>query len=73
MGISGFLVAGTFAYAAARAAQDQRRAVGPLYAADLVGGCLGSIAVSLFLIPFAGLDAAAMAMIPLGLAALALV
>ncbi len=73
MAAAGFLVSGIFAYAASQAAGDQRRIVGPLYAADLIGGCLGSAAVSLFLIPFAGLDVTALMMIPLALAALLLV
>jgi hypothetical protein len=67
---SGFLVAGTFALAGSRSGQDQRSAVAPLYAADLAGGCLGSLAGSLFLVPFAGLAAAALSMVPLALTSL---
>jgi hypothetical protein len=36
-----------------------------LYAADLAGGCLGSIMGSLLWIPLAGLDAAVLGMITL--------
>jgi hypothetical protein len=38
---------------------DQRRLVSPLYAADVLGGCLGAIAASLVLIPLLGLPLAA--------------
>jgi spermidine synthase len=34
---------------------DQRRLVSPLYAADVLGGCLGSVAASLLLVPLLGL------------------
>lgn len=54
---AGFLVAGIFGFASARDFQDQAKAIAPLYAADLIGGCLGSLMASLFLIPLFGLDA----------------
>jgi len=54
---AGMLVAGIFGYASLRDRQDQQRAVSPLYAADLAGGCLGSILASLVLIPLFGLPA----------------
>jgi hypothetical protein len=38
---------------------DQRPVVSPLYAADLLGGSLGSLAASLLLIPMLGLPASA--------------
>jgi len=60
---SGFLVAGVLAYAGLYRVQDQRRVIAPLYAADLIGGCLGSIAGSLLLIPFLGLDGTVMGML----------
>jgi spermidine synthase len=53
---AGFLVSGIFAYASLFEIRDQQKIVSPLYAADLFGGCLGSFASSLFLIPLAGLD-----------------
>jgi len=54
--ISGFFVAGVFAYAGFCTVKDQKLVVSPLYSADLIGGCLGSLAASLFLIPLAGLQ-----------------
>ena len=65
---SGFLVAAVFAYATLQGQPDQRSAVSPLYAADLLGGCLGSIGASLFLVPVVGLTgtAAFLALLALG-------
>jgi spermidine synthase len=65
--ITGFLVAGLFAYASLEGGQDQRTLVAPLYAADLVGGGMGSVAGTLLLIPTAGLVTTAAAMAPLAL------
>lgn len=65
--IAGFLVAAAFGYASLETVHDQRAIVSPLYAADLIGGCLGSIASSLLLIPVAGLVATSAAMVPLAL------
>jgi len=65
--LAGFLVAGVFAYASLRDADDQRKVVNPLYSADLLGGCLGSLAASLFLAPIAGLGAAAHLMVPVAM------
>jgi len=53
---TGFFVAGIFAYASLNAVEDQKKIISPLYAADLVGGCLGSLLASLILIPLAGMD-----------------
>ncbi len=52
---------------------DQRRLVSPLYAADVLGGCFGSVAASLLLIPLLGLPltaewSAALAVVALMLA-----
>jgi hypothetical protein len=65
MVLSGFLVAGVFAYLGLREAGDQRKIIAPLYAADLIGGALGSLLASLFLAPVAGLAISAYLMIPL--------
>jgi len=70
---AGFLVAGVFAYASFRRVPDQEKAISPLYAADLFGGCLGSVAASLFMVPLFGMDLTAAAMVILSLAALLLV
>ena len=53
---AGFLVAGILAYASLYGVRDQKQVIAPLYAADLLGGCLGSLLGSLVLIPFLGLD-----------------
>jgi spermidine synthase len=59
----GFIVAGLLAYAGLHGIADQRKVVVPLYTADLIGGCLGSLLGSLLLIPALGLDGTAAAMI----------
>jgi len=56
MFITGFLVAGIFAYASLYRVDDQAVVVSPLYAADLIGGCAGSLLGSLILIPFLGMN-----------------
>jgi hypothetical protein len=52
----GFLVAGIFAYASLHESEDQKNVISPLYFADLIGGCFGSLLGSLILIPLAGMD-----------------
>jgi len=56
LSINGFLVGGVFACAGLQDTIDQKKIVSPLYAADLLGGCLGSLLASLALIPLAGMD-----------------
>ncbi len=58
--IYGVLVAAIFAHAASGSSAQQRRLVSLLYSADLVGGCIGSVVASLFLIPVLGLGGTAM-------------
>jgi hypothetical protein len=58
--VCGCLVAALFAYASLHGRPDQRGVVSPLYASDLVGGCLGSLAASLVLIPALGMPASAL-------------
>lgn len=53
---AGFLVAGIFAYAGLHDVADQQKVIAPLYTADLIGGCAGSLLASLVLIPLAGMD-----------------
>lgn len=55
--LSGFITAGLFTYASLHEIEDQKKVISPLYAADLLGGCLGSLLAGLFLIPLLGLDA----------------
>ncbi len=69
----GFLVAAVFAFASLYRREDQRRVISPLYAADLLGGCLGSVAGSLFLIPVLGTGGSAWLMAVLAAGALLLV
>jgi hypothetical protein len=54
--VCGFLVSALFAYASLQPGTDQRAAVSPLYASDLLGGAIGSLVASLLLVPGAGLD-----------------
>jgi len=56
----GFLVAALFAFAGLYERPDQRAAVSPLYAADLIGGCVGALTAGLLLIPAAGLAGSAL-------------
>jgi spermidine synthase len=70
--LTGFLVAGIFAYASFREAADQREVITPLYSADLIGGCVGCVLTSLVLVPIAGLDTTAHLMAPLAILALLL-
>ncbi len=63
--ITGFLVSGIFTFASLIGVKDQKTVVSPLYAADLLGGCVGS----LVLIPFFG-ELSAIMMTVLALAAL---
>ncbi len=62
--VAGALVAGVFSYAGLRELRDQARAITPLYSADLIGGCIGSLLASLALAPLAGLALTSYLMIP---------
>jgi len=55
--VDGFFVSGIFAFASLNKVSNQLEQVKPLYSADLIGGSLGSITASLFLIPIMGLPA----------------
>jgi len=55
---AGSLVGGLFAYASLRQVEHQSEVVSSLYAADLAGGCMGSVAASLVLLPALGLPGA---------------
>jgi spermidine synthase len=69
----GFLVAGIFAYASLHEIEDQKNIISPLYSADLIGGCLGSLLGSLILIPLAGMNVTAWGMLLLAASSLLLV
>jgi spermidine synthase len=70
---AGCLVAGIFAYASIHGAPEQEKVISPLYAADLFGGCVGSIAASLVMVPLLGMDITAMGVAGLSLLAMLLI
>jgi len=51
----GIIVSGIFAFASLYKVKNQLEQVRPLYSADLIGGCLGSMVASLVMIPVLGL------------------
>jgi spermidine synthase len=67
---AGATVAALFARAGAPNRDESRVDAGRLYAADVVGGCVGCLAGGLVLIPLAGLDATALGVAALGALAL---
>jgi spermidine synthase len=68
----GLLVGAVLAHASLAGVSDRAGVVSPLYAADLMGGCLGGLAASLVLIPVFGLEGTASGMAALALACLLL-
>ena len=70
---AGALTGGPFAYAGLCSGEGQKTAVAPLYAADLLGGCIGSIAGGLLLMPLLGMSQSSLLVVGLGLASLALI
>jgi spermidine synthase len=60
---SGVLVAGVFSFASLHEVETQQDVISPLYAADLIGGCLGSVLASFVLIPMIGLAGSAYLMV----------
>jgi spermidine synthase len=69
----GFLIGGLFAYAGLYGVREQKKIIGSLYAADLIGGCLGALFGSLALIPLLGLVGTLKGMILLSALALLLI
>jgi spermidine synthase len=65
--LAGFFTAGIFAYASLRKAEDQRSVITPLYSADLIGGCAGSIIATLIIVPMFGLLTATQLLVPLAI------
>jgi len=61
--LTGWFVAAIFTYASLYRVKDQRLAVGPIYAADLIGGAVGALIGSLLIIPLAGLSITALLMV----------
>jgi len=70
--VTGALVGGLFGYVSLHRVEDQVKVVSPLYSADLLGGCIGSVIASLVLIPMAGLVNTAGVMAVLSIVALIL-
>jgi spermidine synthase len=70
--LAGLVVGAVFAFASLYRVKDQRAAVSPLYAADVLGGCIGSLVATLVLVPLLGLPASALLMALLALACLLL-
>ena len=66
----GMGTASLFAWASRHAGADPRRVIAPLYAADLLGGCLGALLAVIVLVPSLGLSGALLVLA--GLAALAI-
>ena len=52
---TGLFVAGIFSFVSLDKTPDQQKVISQLYAADLIGGSLGSLTAGLILIPFYGL------------------
>ena len=71
--VAGALVAALLSWASLHGAPTQRAVVSPLYAADLLGGCLGSLLATLVLVPWVGLDGTAASAAAVALLALLLV
>ncbi len=70
---AGFLVGGLFAYARLCGVREQTKVISPLYAADLIGGCIGAILASLAFIPIFGFAGTMKGMILLAAFALLLI
>lgn len=70
--LCGALTAGIFGFASRHGVDDQAGAVSPLYAADLLGGAIGSVAAGLLVVPLIGSGATSAGTALLAIAALAL-
>lgn len=71
--ISGVSIAGIFSISGICGVSDRKRVVSPLYASDLVGGCLGSLVASLVMIPLFGMSFSMMSMALITVALIALI
>ncbi len=68
LALAGASAAAIFAVATRLGEPDQGRAAGPLWAVDLVGGCVGTLLATLVLVPLLGLGFGAVAGLVLALA-----
>jgi spermidine synthase len=73
LAVAGFLVGGLFAYAGLYGVREQKKVIGPLYAADLIGGGMGAFFGSIVLIPLLGLAGTLKGLILLSALALLLI
>jgi spermidine synthase len=73
LAVAGFLVAGLFGAVSLQNRREAVQMISPLYAADLIGGCAGSLLAGLILIPLLGLDVTLQGLLGLALLALLLV
>ena len=69
---TGGLVGGVLAHVSLDGVDDQGQIIAPLYAADLLGGCVGSVVATLFLLPVLGLSLSCWSLSILGLTAVLL-
>jgi hypothetical protein len=67
--LTGVVVAGIFVVTGSGGRADEMRAASKIYAADLIGGCVGAVAGSLWLIPFLGMLSTAVAMVGVSMVA----
>ncbi len=65
LALAGSFVSGVFVYSGRGSPEHEKRLIGSLYAADLIGGCLGSTVAGLLLIPTSGLAATSFLMVPI--------
>ena len=70
--VFGAAVAGLFGFASRHGAADQAEVISGLYAADLLGGCLGAVLAGLVFLPLFGAGATAAGTALLAVAALGL-
>ena len=71
--LGGLFVGAVFAFATLHEVKSQKAVVSPLYAADLLGGCAGSLLAGLLLVPVLGLPATAVLLAALAAASLLLI
>ncbi len=70
LAVSGALVSGLFGFASRHGVTDQTEVVSGLYAADLLGGCLGSVLAGIVFLPLVGAPATSAGTALLALASL---
>ncbi|MDP8208868.1 MAG: hypothetical protein P9L92_19550 [Candidatus Electryonea clarkiae] len=71
--LSGVITSGLFAFSTKVHPRKQNEIISPLYAADLLGGCLGSLICSLILLPIFGLGNSLMILVVISVIVLLLI